>query len=273
MTSLVQQLLNQAEEIVLLEKKPAENKYRFAFPFKGDFARECYDSTLKLDNNLPEFQQYWKFKEQTEQINGSSIFLLTRLNRILKQEGLELPDTCDLLELNGQDKLSLGKIIDCGVVVYSDSSLNQETAKILIEKAKQERWELPLLWGFKDLDYIVSDNHAKIISVAQPKRVILGRQAKEILNKFFKRDSGACRVCHDRFAGWSAYLDGFAFSNSYGLVGWLVAEGDRENLEEGYDNLLTRKYDEKTKDLQELIIHLNEKRDLEKKAFLESLKA
>lgn len=257
--TLVKQLLAQADDIVLLGKRSSENKYRFAFPFKGDFARECYDATLKLDNACPEFQNYWKFNEQTGQINGSSTFLLTRLDRVLGERELELPDTRDLLELNKQNKLGKGKYFDSGIAVYNENEPNKETAKTLIEKAKQGKLELPLLWGFKDLDYVVSDNKTKIIPVAQLKRVISGKQAEEILNKFYREDSGACRVGCNRDGNLIASWDDFADSYSNGLVEWLVAESDAKILAESYDNLLTRKYDEK--------------RDAEKRAFLENLKA
>jgi len=267
----LQELLNQAEDIVILEKNPAENRYRFAFPFSGDFARQCYQASSKLNTELPEFDACWKFNGQ---INGSNPFLLTRAQRVLRPIGLELPDTLDLLKLDKQGKLKNGFYRDCGIYVHSDSQPNQETAKALIEKGKQEGCKLPLVWGFGDLDYKVVNGHAQIISVAQPKRIISGKRAKAILEKFYRAgDSGAQRVSRDGSGDWDVGWNGFAFSGSDDLVDWLVAEGDRENLRQGYNNLFLRKYQAQKEKLRKEIAQLDEQRKAEETTVLESLKA
>jgi len=274
----LQQLLNQAEDIVLLERDAPRNKYRFAFPFVGDLAGGCYDATLALDNSLPEFQGYWKFNILTNRINGSGVFQQARLGRILRPQGLELPDTKDLKELEKQGKLTGRFHRDCGVAVYSDDEPNKKTARALIEKARQEGWELPLLWGFGDLDYKV-DNGVQIISVEKPRRVVSGEKAEDALKGFYKGYSGVQMVYRSRYGGddrgaeWGAERDDFAYSSACSLVDWVCAEGTRENLMEGYNNLLARKYSAKEEQLQRQISELNAKRAKEEKVILEALKA
>jgi hypothetical protein len=273
MADKIQGLLNQAADIVILEKHPAENRYRFAFPLAGDFARQCYDATLSIDAGLPEFQEHWEFDEGTGQINGSSPNLLARLMRVLRPKGLELPDALDLIELDRQKKLKSGSYIDCGIAVYSNSEPNREVARILIEKGKQEGWKLPLLYSPADLDYIVADGHAKIVSGDKPRRVVSGEKAGEVLKGFFKGSSGACRAYRGWSGGWLAGWDAFADSGSVGLVDFVCAEGTRENLQEGYFNLSARKYNARKEELQGQIAQLDIERKAEESAVLDDLKA
>jgi len=261
----LQKLLNDAEDIVILEKTPAEDRYRFAVPFKGNLARQGYDESLKIDSELPEFSKYWRFNEQTQQINGSSIPLLVRLQKVLRPQGLELPDSLDLLALDKQRKLINGFYRDCGIAIFSNDNHNQDTAKILIEKGKQEGWDLPLLYGFRDLDYVISNNRVKSIPVEKPRRVVFGKEAEKVLERFFKASQGAQRVCRYR-DGWVAGWVDFAYLGPDGLVDFVCAEGTRENLREGYNHLFERKYSAR-------IANLQRQKAEEERQVLEALKA
>ena len=71
-------------------------RYTFAKPFQGDDAKEVYRAVkgriAKDFENAPAFAQHFEFNEETENINGSSLFYGILINEELSNEIDEIMD-------------------------------------------------------------------------------------------------------------------------------------------------------------------------------------
>lgn len=265
---MLDQILNTAKDIVLIGSAQAEDKVVFAFPFEGEVAKRYFDKTFANleENKVDGFNRTWEFDAQTGLIKGSSTFLILRLDEAVRPDGLWVPTPEQAMFLDKKGRLSNRVYRDYGMAVYSDGTPNQEVAREIIKQAKRN---LPLIAPFKNLVHRIDKDFPYGIAIAlteNPIEIKSGKQAIELLDKFYKGDTGACRLGRVRYGGWLANLDGLDFSFAYGRVDWMCAEGTRADLVSAYKNLLERQYDTQ-------IQKLTNERDKKQEAFASSLES
>ncbi|MBU0957891.1 MAG: hypothetical protein KKF56_03735 [Nanoarchaeota archaeon] len=270
MEDLLGRLLETAEDIVLMRDVPALNsdQVSFAVPLRGKLAREVFDESLTHDRGLPEFQRYWSFDKSSGHIKGLSVYLGTRLDsRVLRPEGLRMLGVRELQSLGGKGKLADGFWRDAGIVVYSAGTPNLNTARALCQKGVEGELDLPLIWGFSDLDYVPKDGGVGIVSIENPQRVILGEEAVKVLEDieaYQGNKKGACRLSRGGGGDWGADWVVFADSDAGCLVDWVCGEATREKLLQAYNGLSERVYGDQIEELQT-------KRDSSRHEFLAEL--
>jgi hypothetical protein len=267
------EVLNDAENIVLV--RPADNAGNYVFAVRPSFAfrKKIFEASVSnpLENGINAFSGYWKPNEAEQEIKGSSTFLGLRLDKAIRPFGLWVPGVLEARVLDAKKELTNSVYRDFGMAVYSDKVSNPEIAQKLVERAKKEGWDLPLLVPFRGLDYQLNSKvqyGVDVSMVEKPEGIVIGREASDILSKFnWKANSGALRV--DRNAGgyWFADNDYLADSNDCGRVGdWICGEAARADLAKAYDSLNERKYGVKIRELQDQM-------QKQKDAFVQSLEA
>jgi hypothetical protein len=253
---MLDQVLSTAEDIVVLGK--TKDKIAFAFPFKGDIAKNYFDKTVSNaeENKVDGFNRHWKFDNKTRLIKGSSTLLALRLDEKTRQDGLWIPTPEQAMILDEKGKLSNGVYRDFGMAVYSEASPNQEVAKEIISQSKSD---LPLVIPFKALTHRLDENFPYGVAIAftDATGIKSGKQATELLDKFnYKGNSGACRLDRYRYGSWDASWDDLDDSDSVGRVDWMCCEATRAELTSAYQELLKRQYETK---IQKLTTERDEK--------------
>lgn len=252
---MINQLLETAEDIVPVRKLEGE-RYVVAFPFRGEIARECFEKTLvnPVERDVPAFQKYWKFNEETGEINGSSTCLALRLDKRLREDGLWIPSVPEARALDNMGRLKNRVYRDFGIAVFDDSAPNQKTAKALVGQAKSMKLPLPLLVPYKSLDYQLDKESDSGIapSLFDAKWIISGEDAVKMLEKFNYVERTSVRwLGRDRNGDWVACLGSLGGSDDDGRVDFVCGEAARADLVEAHKKLIGRKYAQKALKLQE----------------------
>jgi len=226
---------NKGQNIGMQVLEPVIEKYVFAKPFKGDEAKAVYEEVMgrveKDFKNSPVFNNYFRFNEQTGEINGSNIYFGILINKVLSKNGLFLPTIQQAKQLDSLGILSNNVYRDYGIVIYSEDQPNQEVAQRLIQEASKREWKLPILASFKTLDII--EPEAKISFSKDVEGIITGEEARQYLDKEFnyKRDSGVCRLGRYGVGSWLAGWNRFDGSDADGRVDFVCGEATTKNLE------------------------------------------
>jgi hypothetical protein len=254
---MANEVLNDAENIVLV--RPADNVGNYVFAVRPSFAfrKKVFEDTTSnpLENGVKAFNGYWKIDETEREAKGSSTSLGLRLDKVIRPLGLWVPGVLEAKVLDAKKELTDGVYRDFGMAVYNESNPNKEIAQKLVERAKKEGWDLPLLVPFRGLDYQLNPKAQYGVDVSmvdKPEGIIKGREASDILSKFaWKANSGAPRLLRNDDGAWFA-VDYLARSLDYGRVGdWICGEAARADLAKAYDSLSERKYGVKIRELQE----------------------
>jgi hypothetical protein len=223
----------EASGIQVLE--PVIGEYIFARPFKGDEARDVYKEVRrrveKDFKDSPMFGAYFKFNEQTGEINGINAGYGILINDVLSQEGLWLPTIAQARKLDEAGKLSNGVWRRYGIAIYDKNNPNSDIAGRLTEEAEKRGWELPILASFKALKLIKTG--ARTGFGKDYDGVLTGEQARELLKKFnYVGISGAQGV--DRYTDgyWGADWYDLDDSSENGRVDWICGKATQKNLEQ-----------------------------------------
>ena len=240
--------MNQPEGITILE--PVIERFVYARPLQGDFARQVYEEVKrrveKDFQGVQAFDPYFKFNEETGQINGSNIAYGILVNKALEEQGLWLPTIAQTKQLDAQGKLSEGVYRDLGIAVYSDDEPNRQVAQRIIQEVNKGEGKLPLLASIRNLGIEKRRDSQKInIILANEVGIISGEQAKQYLSEQFdyQGNSGACRVGRDGDGSWNADWYRLDNSNGDGRVDWLCDEATSADLE----GVLLKEIDEEAK--------------------------
>ena len=214
--------------------EPVIDEYIFARPFKGDEAREVYKEVRgrveKDFKNSSMFGAYFKFNEQTGEINGVNTGYGILINDVLSQKGLWLPTIAQARKLDKLGKLSNGVWRRYGIAIYDKNDPNSEVAGRLTEEAEKKRWNLPVLAPFKTLKIIKTG--ARIGFSKDYDGIITGEQARELLKEFnYVGNSGAQGVDRGRDGSWGADWDDLDGSYECGRVDWICGKATQKNLE------------------------------------------
>ena len=215
--------------------EPIIDKYVFAKPLQGDEAKAVYEEVqgrIKKDfKNAPEFNGYFKFNEQTREINGSDLYHGILINKVLNQEGLWLPTFIQGKKLDDLGKLSNQVYRDFGVAGYSNNNPNKDIAERLIKGAEKRGWELPILASFNALKLIKTG--VKISFDKNTQGIITGDEAKQYLDKNFdyKANAGVRRLGRGSVGGWVAAWYRLGGSLDPGRVDFVCGEATTKNLE------------------------------------------
>lgn len=250
---MANEILKDAQDIVLISPSSDREKYVFAVSPSLEFKRRTFNATLAnpAEKNLGVFNRYWKFNEQTGEIEGSNFYLGLRLDKAIRQEGLWVPGLPEARALDAKGKLTNGVYRDMGVVVYNDSSPNKDAAHSLITLSKRK---LPIIFSFRGLDYNINDkidSGVEILVAEKQKGIISGGEAQEMLDKFYRDDAGALRLRRYIDGSWYAFWYDLVGSNDSGRVGdWICGEAARTELKEAYDALDERKFGVKIEELK-----------------------
>jgi len=227
---------NNGEMIVL---KPVIQKYTFAKRFKGDDAREVYKAVAgrisKDFKNVPAFNGYFKFNEETGEINGSDLYHGILVNDELRTSGLHLPSVIEGRSLDSAKKLNNGVYRDYGLAVYNAQNPNSEIAQKLVKEADKKGLNLPVLAPFSSLKLIKggSKNGVSVLFTNEAKDIITGDEAQKYLNEQFsyKGNSGVRGLGRGSVGSWVASWDVLDGSNGGGRVDWVCGEATAQNLE------------------------------------------
>ncbi|MFA5019584.1 MAG: hypothetical protein WC533_00625 [Candidatus Pacearchaeota archaeon] len=272
---MLDEVLNTAEDLVIIGKSGTKGKYVFAFPLKGEVAKHYFYKTLAdgEERNVAGFKEYWQFDDKTGLITGSSTFLALRLDEAVRADGFWIPDIEEALFLDKERRLTNGVYRDYGLAVFNDREPNQEVANEIISKSGNR--ELPLIIPFKDVAHRLDGNFPYGVAISlvdNPSGLKSGEQAQKILSRFnYVGDSGACRVYRYRYSGWFAGLDGLGGSGSGGRGDFLCGEATRADLLSAHDGLLKRRYDAKLFELAKEEKRLLAQQDKEQMSFLEQI--
>ena len=225
-------------ELILLE--PIIEKYTIARTLDSSEQRELYQEVSgiveKDYKNAPAFQTYWKFNEETGEINGSNLFYLIVANRVLTKKGQRTLTFNEGMKIDKDKKLTNDVYRDFGLVVYNSQEPNKEIAKSLVKQAEEKGWELPVLAHPLSLEMSLrkanNEYGLDILFLDDDSLIISGEQAKEALKQFnYKENSGVRRLDRYRFGGWYAGWDCLANSYGGGRVDWVRGEATRADLE------------------------------------------
>ncbi len=225
-------------EMIVLE--PVIKGYTFAKRFSGDDAREVYNAVIgrisKDFKHAPTFfNGYFRFNEETQEINGSDLYHGILINDELKASGLHLPSVVEGKSLDAAKKLTDGFYRDYGIVVYNSQGPNLELAQELVKEANKRSLECPLLIPFNALNFRKSGSKGVSVFLRRgiPDVIITGQEAQKYLNEHlgYKENSGVQRLDRFKGSGWSAYWDCLDDSYSLGRVDWVCGEATAQNLE------------------------------------------
>jgi hypothetical protein len=219
--------------------RPIVERFVYAKPLKGDFAKRVYDETrarvTRDFKDAPAFNGYWEFNEQTGEINGSSNLWALMTDLVLRQEGLWIPDFIEAKALERIGLLTNGVYRDNGNTVYNAQDPNHEIAEGLVAEAERAGLTLPILLPFRALDIRKAENRfgVNLIFAKEPKGIISGQKALDALQKEFdyRADSGAHRLCRDYDGLWGAGWDGLGDSYADGQVDFVCGEATQKSLE------------------------------------------
>ena len=130
---------NPESEITVLEA--IAEQYIFCKTLKGDEAKEIYQEVkarVQADfKDVPAFNGYFEFNEQTKQINGSNIPYAIITNQVLEEKGLWLPTIVQAKKLDTKGVFSNNVYRDFGTAVYSNADPNQKVAERIIKQAQK----------------------------------------------------------------------------------------------------------------------------------------
>ena len=240
---------------------PVVKSYTFAKPFRGSDAEEVYKAVkgrIARDfKNAPEFNGYFQFNEETEEINGSSLYHGILINDELRQAGLWLPTFIEGRHLDKAEKLSNGVYRDYGVAVYDESDPNPNTAKKLVAESKKRDWNLPILAPFKSLTL----GKGAIIGFSKnTQNLITGDETVQYLKDNFNYvgNSGVQGLGRFWDGDWSAGWGSLANSYDYGRVDWVCGEATQKNLESAVLNEVNETGREETEKLNKRISNARE---------------
>jgi len=229
---------NNNELIVLA---PVIQRYTFAKRFSGENAREVYDAVIgrisKDFKNAPAFNGYFKFNEETQEINGSDLYHGILINDELRASGLHLPSVVEGKSLAAAKKLTKGFYRDYGIAVFNSESPNLKLAQRLVKEASMRSLEFPLLAPFSALKLGKDTTSKNKVSVflrgGIPGGIITGQEAQKYLDEHFgfKGGSGGRRLFRDSLGVWIAGQDDLDRSNDDGRVDWICGEATSQNLE------------------------------------------
>ena len=229
--------VNNTEMIVLA---PIIEKYTFAKRFRGDDAREIYNAVSgrisKDFKNAPVFNGYFKFNEETQEINGSDLYHGILINNELRTNGLHLPSLIEGKSLDAAKKLTNGVYRDYGIVIYNCQNPNQDIAQSLINKGSKKGWNKPIAvpsFSALKLRKDRSENKVSILFTDEVKDIITGDEAKKYLAEQFDYigNSGIQGLVRGRVGGWGADWDSLGGSSVGGRVDWVCGEATTQNLE------------------------------------------
>ena len=230
-------------EIVQLQEgitvlSPVIDRFTFTRPLRGEEARAVYGKVKRIVEtdykDIPIFDAYFRFNEETEEINGSNIPYAIIVNQVLEEEGLRLPTILEVIAMDAKGLLSNGVYRDYGLAVYSEGEPNEKVAERMIAEARK-KWNLPILTSIKDLQMERGDKVMGVnITYKKDSEVLTDDKAEQYLkeNFNFSGSSGACRVGRDWSGDWDAGWDWFDYSSSGGRVDWMCGEAATKNLED-----------------------------------------
>ena len=211
-------------EIIVLA--PVVQKYIFAKKFNGDDARDVYKAVLrriaKDFKNAPVFGGYFKFNEETQEINGSDLYHGILINNELRASGLHLPSVTEGKSLDSAKKLSDGVYRDYGLVVYNGQNPNSNIAQRLIREAKKKEWKTPIL--ALSFDALKLKKDASILFSGDTKSILTGEEAQKYLDEQFnyKGNSGVLRLDRNSYGNWNANWNNLGNSNDNGRMAQLA---------------------------------------------------
>jgi hypothetical protein len=256
---MANEILDTAEDIVLI--RPAQSPENYIFAVRPDFAtmKRYFEATISNpdEREADAFSdaRTWTLDEAGQEINGSSTFLGLRFDKVIRPQGLRVPGVLEGRVLDSKRKLSNGVYRDFGMAVFSGEGYNAGIACSLLERAKREGWQTPLLVPFRSLDYKLNGDSqygVDVFFVEAPKGVIQGKEAGDVLRQFYwKGDHDALRLYRNNDGYWYANRYVLPGSNARGRVGdWICGEARRADLVRANAALGERKYSAKIKELQ-----------------------
>lgn len=240
---------NNNGEIIFLA--PVVERYTFAKRFRGDKAREVYSAVAgrvaKDFKNLSAFNGYFKFNDETQEINGSDLYHGILINDELRASGLHLPSVVEGKSLDSTKRLNDGVYRDYGIAIYNDQDPNSETAGKLVKEVAKRGLKLPILIPFSALKLKRSGSDVLATLRDETLGIISGEEAQKYLTKQFdyKGNSGVRRLFHNRDGYWDAGWDYLGSSYVGGRVDWVCGEACQEDLIKAYDNFIHMRYDTK----------------------------
>ena len=218
---------------------PVVQRYTFAKPLQGDNARELYKEVTgrvaRDFKNAPAFAQYFKFDEETGQINGSNTFYGIAVDDELGKERLWVPTIVQAKQLDAAGKLSNGVHRDFGMAIYSAEGPNVKIADVLVREATKRGWKTPILAPFKALKLRKggSEDGVSVGFSKNAQDVINGEEAEAFLQKEinYLGKSGALRLFRDDSGYWLAGGLGLALSFDRCRMDFACGEATTQNLE------------------------------------------
>lgn len=214
------------DEIIL--SSPEIQIPTFAKRFRGDDAKEVYNAVIsrisKDFENAPIFNSYFKFNEETQEINGSDLYHGILINDELRKNGLYLPSVIEGKALDASEKLTNGFYRDYGIAVYSNNSPNSELAMKLVEEADKRTLELSLLVPFSALKLgKVADKNVPVLLREEIKGIMTGEQTQKYLDEHFNRqgNSGVQRSGRGGDGDWGANWNILGGSGDDGRMDWV----------------------------------------------------
>lgn len=242
--------------MIVLE--PIIQKYIFAKRFSGDDAREIYNAVVgrisKDFKNAPAFNGYFKFNNETQEINGSNLYHRILIDDELRASGLRLPSVSEGKTLDASKKLTHDVCRDYGIAVYNIQDPNSELAQRLIKETIMRSLKLPLLAPFSALKLgKVANKKVPVLLREEIPDVITGEEAQKYLDDCFdyQGNSGVQGLHRGRAGGWHAEWECLDESVDYGRVDWVCGEATREILEKAHLELSERNYEEEVRKLKE----------------------
>ena len=220
-------------EIIVLA--PVVQKYIFAKKFKGDDARDVYKAVLRRIakdlKNAPVFGGYFKFNEETQEINGSDLYHGILINDELRESGLHLPSVTEGKSLGSAKKLSDSVYRDYGLAVYNGQNPNSNIAQRLIREAKKKEWKTPIL--ALSFDALKLKKDASVLFSGDTKNVLTGEEAQKYLDEQFnhKGNSGVLGLSRYWYDDWFANWNDLDDSYDDGRVDWVCGEATTQDLE------------------------------------------
>ena len=147
-----------------------------------------------------------------------------------------LPTIKEGTELQRQNMLHSGVLIDFGLALYDDRNPDEEIAQSLSATAKAKNYAMPILASFKSLDLKMGGaKYGVMPQIVSADGLYHGAEAESLLsdNSFYRENSGVRSLLRYRngnlYANWSGVLVNFI---EYCRVGRVSAEGSAQNLEQ-----------------------------------------
>ncbi len=254
-------------EPVIIGPSGREGNLVYSQSLTGDLARQVYQEgrqiVAKDYSNTPAFKGYRNFGEKTGKIIGSSTFWGIVDDKVLRKQGLWIPELREARKLDELGKLSNRVYRDFGVVVYNDIDYNTEIGKVLVREAKKRDLKLPLVLPFRALDIRKAGNNygAEIVFADDTQGVISGDEAQEVINSLdYKTNSGVRRLCRVGDGLWFADWDDLAGSGDSGRVDWVCGEATRANLSKKLEDSVNVLYDNQIRELNDRLQSLHDER-------------